>query len=167
MPIFRVPSALAEAPTIGPSRLDVFGLRELVRRHKVYWLTSPEHLLDKEGRVVKVGFQVHVWGTHDHPGETPTAGCSECVKVYRDLRHLARSILPTDRRDSYSWISHFDSALSYPAPGRKDVEIRIKVLHRNGFDQPIDDCQRRCLREIALNLEKLGAQKGRWQDSRV
>lgn len=167
MPIFRVPSVPAANPATRPPHRDVSALRELVRRHKIYWLTSPESLKNKAGKVVKVGFQVHVWGTHYHPKKPPTAGCSECVKVYRDLRALARSVLPTDRRDSYYWISYFDRALSHPQPGRKDVEIRIKVLHRHGFDQPIDECQRRCLREIEQSLERLGAQKGRWKESRA
>lgn len=168
MAIYRVPSTPSAEPAASPPQPDVARLRDLARRHKIYWVTAPTHLRNRQGEVVKVGFELYLMGTHDHPEHPPTAGCRECVKVYRHIRALARSILPTDRRDSYYWISHFDSALSYPQfGGRADVVVRIKILHRKGFDQPIDDCQKRCLREMERNLEKLGAQKGRWRGSRV
>lgn len=42
----------------------------------------------------------------------------------------------------------------------------IKILHRHGFDQPVDACEVRCLRDLEQRLVELGAQKDRWLENR-
>lgn len=142
---------------------DVDELRELVRRHKVYWEARPEPILDEKGEVVKTGFQLGLRGTFDHPDHPIVAGNPECAEVYRDLRRIAESILPADAGDSFH-ISEFDNSLDYtPSSGRKDVEVTIRIRDWESADW-IDDDETRSLRQLERQLEDLGSPEGRWRE---
>jgi hypothetical protein len=141
-------------------------LRDLITRHQVYWQVWPEYRMSSDDALVKVGFQLGLFGTHDHPQSNPIAGCGECVKVYRDLHRIARSILPPEGRESRYEVGIFEGALSASrSASRRDILLTIKVLHRHQTDGPIDDCEVRCLEEMKEKLHALGALAGNWTSS--
>ncbi len=55
-------------------------------------------------------------------------------------------------------------ALRYSAVrgNRPDVTLSVKIVHRRGFDQPVDDCEMRCLKEMKAHLAELGACERQW-----
>ncbi len=142
-------------------------LRQLVMQHKVCWEIWPEYHIDRDGKRVQIGFESELIGTHYHPEQTPLPGCPECVKVYNDLKRIAKWIMPEEKRDSRYEIRIFDSSIHY-APQRKfrkDIALTIKILHRERFDRPTDACEVECLKEMEKKLKELGAQKVDWRES--
>jgi hypothetical protein len=141
-------------------------LKDLVRKHQVCWMVWPENLvLDAaKAKKVQIGFALDLLGTHDHPSHNPFPGCDECLKVWRDLKHIARWILPKEIRPSLYEIGPFRPAISYSPQRdrREDVTLTIKILHREGFDAPVDPCETRCLHEMQKKLVLLGARETRW-----
>ncbi len=144
---------------------DTTELQQLVRRHQLYWEVWPEYL-SFEGRPRQVGFRLGLLGTHDHPAHPPVPGCEECQKVYRDLVRVGRWILPKAQRDSVYRILPFEAAIAYPPHGgsRQDVVLSIRIVHRTGFDLPVDACEAACLAEMKDRLRQLGAQDGSWRE---
>lgn len=141
-------------------------LRKLVMHHKVCWEVWPEYHINQDGRKVQIGFELDIIGTHYHPEQLPQPGCAECVKVYNDLKQIAQAVIPKEERDSRYEITIFDASIQY-APKRKlrkDITLTIKVLHREGFDQPLDGCEVECLKEMEGKLKELGAQKEHWKE---
>ena len=69
-------------------------LKDLIQRHKVCYEVWPENLVAK-GQLVKVGFDLELEGTHEHPGSEVLPGCPHCQEVYRDLQRIAEWIMPT------------------------------------------------------------------------
>ena len=45
---------------------------------------------------------------------------------------------------------------------RPDVRLTIQILHRDHWDQPIDECEERCLKDMEQALRELGACEGAW-----
>lgn len=41
-------------------------------------------------------------------------------------------------------------------PAADEVTITIRLIHREGYDRPIDVCEERCLKEIRARLRDLG-----------
>ena len=49
---------------------------------------------------------------------------------------------------------------------RPEVVLSLKILHRQGYDQPVDACEEDCLNEMQDKLKKIGAQRDVWQESK-
>ena len=47
---------------------------------------------------------------------------------------------------------------------RSEVSLNIKIIHRHGFDQPVDDCEQMCLKEMRRKLAELGVKEGDWKE---
>ncbi|MGE0883410.1 MAG: hypothetical protein AB7P14_07705 [Blastocatellales bacterium] len=140
-------------------------LKDLIQRHKVCYEVWPENLV-VNGQLVKVGFDLELEGTHEHPGSEVLPGCLHCQEVYQDLQRIAAWIMPTEERPTTYEIQPFDRAIHY-APKRKmrsEVSLNIKIIHRHGFDQPVDDCEQMCLKEMRRKLAELGVKEGAWKD---
>lgn len=140
-------------------------LKDLIHKHKVCYEVWPENLV-AEGKLVKVGFDLELEGTHEHPGSEVLPGCLHCQEVYRDLQRLAAWIMPTEERPTTYEVQPFDRAIHY-APKREmrsEVSLNIKIIHRHGFDQPVDDCEQMCLKEMRRKLAELGVKEGAWKD---
>jgi hypothetical protein len=140
-------------------------IRELVMQHKVCWEVWPEYHIDRDGKKVQIGFELELLGTHYHPEQSPVPGCAECVKVYEDLQQLAQWVIPQEQRDSRYKTGIFDASIHYSPRRqfRKDIILAIKILHREGFDRPTDDCEVECLNEMEKKLKELEAQKINWR----
>lgn len=137
-------------------------LQELVRKHNVFYAVYQERVL-KEESMERVGFDLELYGVHDHPQGIINPGCSQCEEVYEDLKQIAEWILPQEKRASVYKIAPFDQALHMP-PSRQfrpEVELQIRILHRHDPEEPIDDCERLCLKEMREKLATLGAREGK------
>ncbi len=155
-------SARAQAQSVPDPAASLAVACELAALHKVHWQIYPEYRLVDE-QLVKVGFELVLFGTHDHPSKRPAPGCDDCVKVYKSLTCLAGFVLPREVRPTMFVVEPFEAALLYPAPGtpRLEVAMRIRLVHRAESQLPIDDCQRTCLAEIEGRLRQLGIRKSR------
>ena len=144
---------------------DFDRLRELVRRHKVCWEVWPEYHIDREGKRIQIGFELNLLGTHGHSESIIDPGCPECMKIYEDLKRIARWIIPKKEFDTWYEIGVFDASIHYSSRRRfrPEVILTIKILHREGFDHPIDADQVQELNEMEEKLRKLGASKGTWE----
>lgn len=138
-------------------------LRELVNRHRVYYEVWPENLALNE-KTVKVGFDLQLNGVHEHAEGGILPGCHHCQQVYDDLRRIAEWIMPKEERPSAYEIEPFDRSLhQVPRHGlRLEVALTMKILHRHNFDQPVDACEERCLKEMRGKLADLGVKEGNW-----
>ena len=139
-------------------------LVELVKRHQVCWEVWPEYLI-VGGKQQQVGFELELSGTHEPGTEHVSPGCPACRHVYRALHSIADSILPKDERPSRYEIGPYEQALRYSAVrgNRPDVTLSLKIVHRRGFDQPVDQCEMRCLEEMKQCLRQLGACERQWR----
>jgi len=145
---------------------DGAALKQLVGRHKVCWEVVPIWHIPRPGERVKIGFEVDLFGTHDHPKQPPIAGCAECHTVFSDLRRIANAVMPPNDRASRYVIEPYDVSISFSPRRhmRKDVLVAIDVVHRDHFDRDIDECEVRCLREIESALRALGVCPGSWPE---
>jgi hypothetical protein len=137
-------------------------LRKLVELHTVRY-----EVYYQQGKVgdelVETGFQLNLLASHDHGLTSLTPGCPLCISTFNDLRTIATWILPKERRPSEYTIEPFDSALRMDSVHkmRPEVQLAIKIEHRGKKDQPLDDCEWRCLGDMEAALERLGVRKSR------
>ena len=134
----------------------------LVEKHRVRWALYPERRVNHEtGEIEQIGFEIDLMGTHDAPPKPPLPGCDECVVVFRALSRIASWCVPAEHRDSVYDIGSFDARLRQHPPTfeRQDVQVTLKILHREGYERPVDDCERRCLSDIEARLRSVGARR--------
>jgi len=138
-------------------------VKGLVERFQVCWEAWPEYLMvGHEKR--QIGFVLDLYGTHEDGAEHTEPGCAECRRVLAALHVLAGWIVPQEIRPSYYPLEPYRETLSYsPARGnRPDITLTIKVVHREGYERPVDACELRCLHEMEGLLQDLGAPGRRW-----
>ena len=135
-------------------------LKQLIEKHTVCYDVFPDYLLVGDERR-KVGFELELFGTHDHGNSSLTPGCELCVHTFADLRRIAEWLLPLDPRDSKYEIRPFDAAL-HETPKRKRWEVALSIMieHRHDFSEEINDCETRCLQEMEKKLMGLGVRRG-------
>lgn len=145
---------------------DLENPRRLVERYQVCWEPYPIWYAAPDRPKVQVGYEVDLWGTHDHPVHPASPGCEECRPVRVALEQIARSVIPLSHRTIRFDIEPYDSSIhmSGRRSGRKDVLVSIQVVHREGVDTPVDDYQAICLKEIETKLTALGATQGEWSN---
>lgn len=138
-------------------------LRELVQRFRVCWESWPEFLMVKREKR-QIGFSLELSGTHERGVEHPSPGCQHCRAVYAALQTIAVYILPREQRPSRYEIEPYQTAISYSVRrrNRPDVTLAIRIVHREGYERPVDDCEERCLEEMKQRLRELGACERHW-----
>lgn len=143
------------------------GLMDAVRRHQVCWETSPLLHYGRNGEKTAIGFDLGLYGTHDHPRHPPTPGCEECSVVHQALEEIARWIIPKKDTESQYQIEVDIPALVYSRlrENRPEVKLTIKIMHRTGFDRPVDACEMACIQEMEAKLKGIGAQRDKWKGS--
>jgi hypothetical protein len=136
-------------------------LKQLVEKHTVCYEVFPDYLL-VDGEPRKIGFELELFGTHDHGNSRMTPGCKVCVDTFADMRRIAEWILPREPRDSTYEILPFEPTLHETPKRRMRPEVALSILieHRHKFNEPIDDCETRCLREMEKKLRELGVRRG-------
>jgi hypothetical protein len=136
-------------------------LKDLIQRHQVCYEVWPENLV-VNGQLVKVGFALELEGTHENPVNEVMPGCAHCQEIFKDLQRIAEWIMPVEKRPTTYEIQPFDRAIRY-SPKRKrrsEVRLTIKIIHRQGYDQPVDECEELCLGEMRRKLAALGVLEG-------
>lgn len=139
-------------------------IKDLVRRFRVCWEVEPESTYVNH-QLRKVGFSLQLFGTHPPGTEHVSPGCEHCIVVQTALKRIIHSILPKDERLSRYEVTIDSRSLSYSHErgDRPDVGAKIQILHRGAWDQPVDDCEERCLKDMEQALGELGACKGAWR----
>jgi hypothetical protein len=148
---------------VDDSQHTVERLRELVEQHRVCYEVWPEDLVVKDKRT-KVGFLLEINGVHGDDADHILPGCKHCHSTFEDLRQIAEWIMPKEERASYYDVQPFDNALR-ETPKRRfrlEVVLGMRILHRHGFDQPVDQCEELCLKEMRQKLRELGVHEGEW-----
>lgn len=146
-----------------PNNAETDMLREFVKHYQVCWEVWPEYLM-VGGKQRQVGFELELSGTHDSGMGHIGPGCPACRRIYGALHAVADWILPKEERPSMYEIGPYEAALRYSKVrgNRPDVTLAVKIVHRRGFDQPVDKCEMRCLREMKEHLSELGACERQW-----
>ena len=139
-------------------------IKELVERFRVCWEVWPEYRIVR-GEKRQIGYALELSGTHEPGVEHPTPGCEHCVCVYHALQAIAAHIIPQERRPSRHDIGIFDGAIHYSRKrrDRPDISLIIQILHRTDFEQPVDECENKCLNEMKAHLRELDAFEGQWR----
>jgi hypothetical protein len=144
------------------------GIKALVQRFRVCWEVYPAEILAKNA-IRKIGFDLELYGTPECGTEHVDPGCQHCLRVESAVREIANWILPRVNPTCRFDVDSDGESLSYaPArANRPDVVVHINIFHRHEWDQPIDDCEACCLKDIEQVLTELGACKRRWSDARA
>ena len=150
--------------TVGKNRLlmqvDIRGeLKDIVVKRTVHYQVWRHHEFH-EGNRVMVGFDLELYGTHDHGKTHLSPGCHLCQETFADLARIAQFILPKDERPSRYDIPPFDHSLHSSPKGTFEVVLPIRIEHREKFFDPIDSCEERCLKEMLGRLAEFGVQGG-------
>jgi hypothetical protein len=151
----------------GPGRTGeqtLLQLTELARRHRICWEVWPEYVVARS-ETRQVGFRLELSGTHEAGVEHPLPGCPACQRVYAALQAITEHILPREDRPSIYEPAPFDHAIHY-APVRKnrpDIVMAVSIFHRGNVNDPVGECQRRCLAEMKQRLNALGVQEHDWK----
>lgn len=142
-----------------PTRAAPEDLKRLVENHKVHWSVYPEWGPDERWQQQKVGYDLELVGTHFQPEHRPSPGCSECRRVYDALHRIADWIMPNEERRSRYVIDRFDGRIEMSPRHdmRQEVTLIIRIVHRDDYRQPTDECESTCLMEMERNLAALGA----------
>ncbi len=117
-------------------------LKELVERFRVCWEVWPEYVyVGREKR--QVGFALELYGTHEPGTGHVDPGCRHCQRVFAALRTIVDWIQPRDLRPSMYEIAPYDQSISYSSvrDNREDVCLTLRILHRSGFECPVDECE--------------------------
>jgi hypothetical protein len=72
-----------------------------------------------------------------------------------------RPLPRTRSRPTRAELAPFRPALydSRVVPDADEVSVTIRLIHREGYDRPVDACEERCLKEIRARLRALGVQE--------
>jgi len=141
-------------------------LRRLVEQHQVCWEPYPIWDATSDRPKVQIGYEVDLWGTHDHPAHPANAGCEECRPVRVALERIARWVIPESHPPTRYEIEPYDGSIhmSSRRRKRKDVLLAIDVIPRQAVDTPVDACQTSCLKEVETKLKDLGAANRQWSN---
>jgi len=138
---------------------DMDALRELVAEHAMSWkVTHEEAVVD--GELQPIGFKVELSAVHSHPRHEPSPGCAECRPVIVALERVIGAALPHDARRSRYDVFVPPAKLAYDPGLPAEITATITILHNEGINDPIDECERRCLADITSRLRALGAREG-------
>lgn len=144
---------------------DLNHLRELINRHQVCWKVWPEFaMIGRDKR--QIGYEVELAGTPE-PGVThPEPGSEHCQHVFTALRQIAEYIMPREERPLIYEIGPFGQSIHYWRlhSNRPDVLLSVKIFYGDGYEHTVDGCGDRCLREIEVRLQDLGAGMLQWTE---
>lgn len=139
-------------------------LREITARQHVTFRVDPALEMFGSARVV-VGYDVELAGAHP-PHVSALPGCERCELIWGDLHRIAASLRQRlEGRASVTSESAFRPAIttSHWSDGtpRDEVRLTLSIRHRNGYFEPLDECEAACLKEIIGALKLLGGKEER------
>ena len=140
---------------------EIAELKQIVKKHKVYWIEEEIIDIDERGNRVKNGFVIHLLGTHDE---------GKPSEIFKNLDRIAQWIIPKENPEVRFESREYDSVFLY-LPGddrdedRKNHAMSVQVLHHKGFHRPIDKFQIEATKEMEKKLTNIGSPKDRWKQS--
>jgi hypothetical protein len=119
----------------------------------------------KDGKRVQVGFELHLFAQHE-PEVKADPGCIKCQEVYAILREIARISMPRETRPTRYDIGVFDASFHLRPENnlKTEVQLTILIVHRSDFLEPVNHCEKKCIREIEENLRSLGIKQRVWSE---
>jgi hypothetical protein len=136
-------------------------LAELVRRYQICWEVWPEYL-SVDHTMRQVGFELELSGTDKGIEFNPT--CPQCAQIRWALEAIASWILDQKDVDLTLELSHHEQSICYSGSrgNRPDVILAIRILHRAGSSDPVDQCEIHYLEILKTRLRQLGACEHQW-----
>jgi hypothetical protein len=133
-------------------------VRALAHRHQVCWETFPQ-FSPVDGERKRTGVTVELYGTHDHPGIRPTAGCPECIPVLQALLEIADFAVRGLPEAPISIRAHSGIEYATERAGRADIVVALTfALGPSSGSQDADPT----LRQVCERLSALGAAERSW-----
>lgn len=132
--------------------------RDLVRQYRVLWTILPKRLPESlKGQ--RIGFDLELWGTHAHPGES--GECFDCRRMLEALNDIAAYVVPHHCGFRTSGGVAADARTrSHPLNGfGKRLKISLEVVCRNGHSALDSQCDAGCLLAMREKLLSLGARR--------
>jgi hypothetical protein len=139
-------------------------LRRWIVDHEVCWELSPLTEITEHTKV-QIGYELRLFA-RDAAGVRAGPGGPQSVGVYEMLRTIATSTLPREPRPTTCEIEPFDASWHLRPETRwsPEVQLVVRIIHQDGYFEPIDRCESRCAHEIEDGLRRLGAQERVWSD---
>lgn len=150
---------------LSDAKQEIAELKQIVKKHKVYWILQEMININEKGDKTKNGFALYLVGTHDEISDE-----GKTSEIFKNLDRIARWILPEENAEVRIEIREVDSAFFY-LPGddrdeeRKNYVVALRVQHREGFHRPIDKFQIEATKEMEKKLKDIGSPKDRWKES--
>ncbi len=130
-----------------------------IRQRRVCYEVSPLREID-HGGAVHVGFELTLFAEagHDDPGSP------ELHATHERLKEIVAAVLPHDVRPTAYAFEPFDAAwhLRPQTNWRPEVQLVVRIIHREGYLRPADACESRCVREIQDGLRRAGIPEKGW-----
>ena len=152
--------SLAGQEMTSSSQADLAPLRAIVNRYQVFWGIAPK-LLPESMNGNRIGFEIELWGTHDHPADAGKGECFECGRMLDLLEGIAKWIAPRQcesRTTSGDAIDTRTTRHKRNGFGSK-ISVTLEVLCRNGHLAVSSQCDAGCLFGMKEKLIALGAQR--------
>jgi hypothetical protein len=132
-------------------------IQDMVERFSVCYAVCADSTVVRDHSIRQVGFCLDLYG-RDGNGPPLSPGDERSKEIYRTLREIALQIVPEGGNDCRFELDKFYPSLQYGnnprSPAR--VQLTIHILHKNGFDRPIDAAVTQALRELEDRLRYLG-----------
>ncbi len=134
---------------------------EIVQRFSVSYAVRAESTVLHDHTIRPVGFCVELFG-RDGDGPPLSPGDERSREIYRGLRNIALQVVPHENHDCQFELDDFHPSLHYGTNPRGPAKVRlaIYILHRNGFDRPIDADVTQALHKVEDRLKELGIHHG-------
>lgn len=147
-----------------------------MQQFAVCWESHPEQavvtVLDGKAHASRVkrelrktSFSLELYGVPEPGAENLSPGSIQCRRVQAALKEIAVWILARQERRCTCEIELETQSLirSRVRADRPDIRLTIQILHRNNWDQPIDELQGCCLKDMEQALQEVGACNGAWR----
>jgi hypothetical protein len=112
------------------------------------------------GGAVQVGYELTLFADagHDDPGS------AALYAVYERLKQVVTAVLPQDVRPTSYVVDPSDGSWHLRPQTRwhPEVELRVRIVHREGYLRPSDACESRCVHEIQDALRRAGLREKSW-----
>ncbi len=146
-----------------PININGVSASELADRFRVCSDVWPEYAFVRHEKR-QIGFQIELSGTHENGQEHTEPGCEKCQEVYSALVRIAETVLPRENDECTYQLEPYDQGLRYTTRhgNRPEITLTIRILHRKGFDHPVDASEVNYLNETQQRLEELGAGPHNW-----
>lgn len=146
-----------------PININGVSASELADRFRVCSDVWPEYAFVRHEKR-QIGFQIELSGTHENGQEHTEPGCEKCQEVYSALVRIAETVLPRENDECTYQLEPYDQGLRYTTRhgNRPEITLTIRILHRKGFDHPVDASEVNYLNETQQRLEELGAGQHNW-----